>query len=69
MLVLIDESGDSGLKTEQGSSRFFTIGLVVFEDHDEAQAVDFYGSNRRLNFLSGIFLWETGPTEKCRTEK
>ncbi|MGH9844302.1 MAG: DUF3800 domain-containing protein [Blastocatellia bacterium] len=40
MLVFIDESGDPGLKTDQGSSRFFTIGLVVFEDHDEAQACD-----------------------------
>ena len=40
LLVFIDESGDPGLKTDQGSSRFFTIGLVVFEDHDEAQACD-----------------------------
>lgn len=40
MLVFIDESGDSGLKTEAGSSRFFTIGLVVFEDNDEALACD-----------------------------
>lgn len=40
MLVFIDESGDPGLKIDQGSSPLFTIGLVVFEDHDEAQACD-----------------------------
>lgn len=40
MLVFIDESGDSGLKIEEGSSRYFTIGLVIFEDSDEALACD-----------------------------
>jgi len=40
MLVFIDESGDSGLKIEEGSSRYFTIGLVVFEDNDEALNCD-----------------------------
>ena len=40
MLVFIDESGDSGMKIKEGSSRFFTIGLVVFEDYDDATACD-----------------------------
>ncbi len=40
MLVFIDESGDPGLKLSQGSSRFFTIALVMFEDKDEAMACD-----------------------------
>lgn len=40
MLVFIDESGDSGLKIEKGSSRYFTVGLVVFEDNDEAISCD-----------------------------
>ena len=40
MLVFIDESGDSGLKIEKGSSRYFTVSLVVFEDNDEALACD-----------------------------
>lgn len=31
MLVFIDESGDSGLKIGEGSSRYFTVGLVIFE--------------------------------------
>ncbi|MBI3313947.1 MAG: DUF3800 domain-containing protein [Candidatus Omnitrophica bacterium] len=36
MLVFIDESGDSGLKITEGSSRYFSIALVVFEDREEA---------------------------------
>ncbi|UMX47420.1 MAG: DUF3800 domain-containing protein [Candidatus Nealsonbacteria bacterium DGGOD1a] len=40
MLVFIDESGDPGLKIDKGSSRFFVIGLVIFEDNDEAAACD-----------------------------
>jgi len=40
MLVFIDESGDPGLKIERGSSRYFTVGLVAFEDNDEALACD-----------------------------
>lgn len=40
MLIFIDESGDPGLKLEAGSSKYFVIALVGFEDHDEALAVD-----------------------------
>lgn len=40
MLVFVDESGDAGMKVGQGSSRYFVVCLVVFEDHDEAQAAD-----------------------------
>ncbi|MFZ5806901.1 MAG: DUF3800 domain-containing protein [Verrucomicrobiota bacterium] len=40
MLVFIDESGDPGLKLSAGSSRYFVIGLLVFEDHEEATAAD-----------------------------
>ena len=40
MLVFIDESGDTGLKIEKGSSRYFIISLVIFEDEDEATACD-----------------------------
>ena len=35
MLVFVDESGDPGLKPEQGSSTHFVVALVIFEDHDE----------------------------------
>lgn len=40
MKIFIDESGDSGLKFAQGSSKFFTIAMVVFNDHDEAIACE-----------------------------
>lgn len=55
MLVFIDESGDSGLKLEQGSSRFFAIGLVIFEDHDEALACD-----QRIELLKKEIGWKQG---------
>ncbi len=38
MLVFIDESGDLGYKFDRGSTRFFTIVLVVFEGAESAQA-------------------------------
>lgn len=36
MLIFIDESGDTGFKFEHGSSQFFTMSLIIFENHDEA---------------------------------
>ena len=53
MLVFIDESGDSGLKLEQGSSKFFIVSLVVFEDHDEALACD-----QRIQLLKKELGWD-----------
>jgi hypothetical protein len=40
MLLFVDESGDPGLKIDAGSSRYFVIALVGFDDHDEALAAD-----------------------------
>jgi hypothetical protein len=40
MLVFVDESGDTGLKLDKGSSKYFVITLVVFEEHDEALDCD-----------------------------
>jgi Protein of unknown function (DUF3800) len=40
MLVFIDESGDSGLKLDLGSSQFFVIALVIFDDNSEAESAD-----------------------------
>lgn len=40
MLVFVDEAGDPGLKVGQGSSHLFVVGLVIFEDVEEAQAAD-----------------------------
>jgi len=52
MLIFIDESGDSGLKIEKGSSRYFTIGLVIFEENDEAIACD-----QRIQLLKKEIGW------------
>ena len=40
MLVFIDDSGDTGLKLEEGSTQYFGIFMVVFEEHEEAAACD-----------------------------
>lgn len=40
MLVFVDESGDPGLNTSEGSSKHFIITLIIFEDHEEAEAAD-----------------------------
>ena len=40
MLIFIDESGDPGLRIEAGSSKYFVVALVAFDDHDEALAAD-----------------------------
>ncbi|MDP3998419.1 MAG: DUF3800 domain-containing protein [bacterium] len=37
MLVFIDDSGDPGFKIEKGSSPFFVITLVIFDDELEAE--------------------------------
>ena len=38
MLVSVDESADAGMKLGQGSSPFFVVTVVMFDDHDAAQA-------------------------------
>ena len=40
LLVFVDEAGDTGLKLHKGSSAYFIVTLVLFEDHDEAEATD-----------------------------
>lgn len=54
MLVFIDESGDPGFKFDSGSSRFFTIALVVFEDRDHAMACD-----QRIELLHKELDWRS----------
>ncbi|TAN33006.1 DUF3800 domain-containing protein [Patescibacteria group bacterium] len=46
MLVFIDEAGDTGRKTESGSSRYFIISLVIFDDNEDALSCD-----QRINLL------------------
>jgi len=40
MLAFIDEAGDTGRKLEYGSSKYFVISLVLFEEHEEAVSCD-----------------------------
>lgn len=40
MLAFLDESGDTGRKTDSGSSKYFIVSLVLFLDNDEALACD-----------------------------
>ena len=56
MLVFVDESGDPGLKVLGGSSRLFTISLVVFEENDEALACD-----QRIELLKRELGWTQNP--------
>lgn len=53
MLVFVDESGDTGLKLDKGSSRFFTVVLVAFNDKDEAVACD-----QRIGLLKKELGWK-----------
>lgn len=39
MLVFIDDSGDPGFKLDKGSTLFFVISLVIFDDELEAERV------------------------------
>jgi hypothetical protein len=40
MLALIDESGDPGRKLDKGSSPFFTVAMVTFDENEMAAACD-----------------------------
>jgi hypothetical protein len=40
MLVFVDESGDCGMKKDAGSSPYFIVTAVLFEDNEEAEACD-----------------------------
>ena len=52
MLVFIDDSGDPGFKFNKGSTKFFVISLVIFDDELEAEktAVAIKDLKRTLNF-------------------
>ena len=40
MLAFLDESGDTGRKTDSGSSQYFIVSLAIFLDNEEALACD-----------------------------
>lgn len=52
MLVCIDESGDPGFKLNRGSSRYFVVSLVVFEENEDAVAC-----SQRIDLLRNEMNW------------
>lgn len=53
MLILIDESGCSGFKLDKGSTAHFVLGMVIFNDIEEAEKV-----SKRINQLkSDLKIW------------
>lgn len=56
MLVFIDDSGDPGFKLDKGSSAFFVIALVIFDDELEAEktAIAIKELRRDLGFPDNI---------------
>jgi hypothetical protein len=52
MLVLIDESGDAGFKLDKGSSKYFVLTAVIFDDNLQAEktAVDLKLLRQSLKF-------------------
>lgn len=56
MLVFIDDSGDPGFKLDKGSSKFFVISLVIFDDELEAEktAVAIKDLRRSLGFPDDV---------------
>ena len=46
MLVFVDESGDTGLKFDEGSSAYFAVTLVLFDDENKAEQM-----GQRINAL------------------
>lgn len=56
MLVFIDDSGDAGFKIDKGSSVYFVISAVIFEDNLEAErvAVAIKELRRKLNFPDNV---------------
>lgn len=54
-LIFGDESGDAGMNIEKGSSRYFVIVFVIFEDFLEAEKVSLEIKKlRRLRFKNDI---------------
>ncbi len=56
MLVFIDDSGDPGFKLDKGSSHFFVISAVLFDDNLEAEktAVAIKELRRELKFGDNV---------------
>lgn len=56
MLVFIDDSGDPGFKFDKGSSEYFVISMVIFDDELEAEkiAVAIKELRRKIGFPDDV---------------
>jgi hypothetical protein len=56
MLVFIDDSGDPGFKLDRGSTPYFIIAMVIFDDELEAEktAVAIKELKRQINFRDDV---------------
>lgn len=68
MLVFIDDSGDPGFKFEKGSTLFFIISAVIFDDNLEAEktAVAVKQLKRDLGFSDGVEFKFNKSSKKVR---
>lgn len=70
MLVFIDDSGDAGFKFDKGSSRFFVISCIIFEDDLEVlkTSVAIKELRRRLKLVDYREFKFNNSTKKIREE-
>src|SRR6266508_2917318 len=70
MLALMDESGDAGMKMRQGSSHYFTLACVLFQDLTVAQACDrcVAGLRKRLRLPDGFEFHFSHTSDEWRQE-
>ncbi len=56
MLIFVDDSGDAGFKLKEGSSLFFVIAMVIFDDELEAEktAIAIKDLKRSLKFPEDV---------------
>lgn len=55
MKIFIDESGDPGFKIEEGSSRFFIVALIIFDDNREVDKARTAISNLKREWKKGEY--------------
>lgn len=70
MLVFIDDSGDAGFKLDRGSSKFFVISCVIFEDDLEVlkTSVAIKELRRKLKLADYREFKFNSTTKKIRAE-
>lgn len=70
MLVFIDDSGDPSFKIEKGSSKFFVICCILFEDDLQAEKTStaIKELRRKLGFSEKMEFKFNGSSYKIRTE-